>query len=67
MIEPVKELTAAAKAHGCYVLIDGAHAPGVLSIDVEDIGAGISYCQPHLPLCNLTHTLPIRLLHRQLS
>jgi selenocysteine lyase/cysteine desulfurase len=42
MIEPVKELTAVAKAHGSYVLIDGAHAPGVLNIDVQDIGAGIS-------------------------
>src|SRR4051794_18894244 len=39
MIKPVKALTAIAKAHGSLVLVDGAHAPGVLDIDVRDIGA----------------------------
>lgn len=39
MIEPVKELTSICKVKGCkYVLIDGAHAPGHVPIDVEDIG-----------------------------
>jgi isopenicillin-N epimerase len=41
MIEPVKALTAIAKQYGCVVMIDGAHAPGVLDIDVEDIGADL--------------------------
>ncbi len=39
MIEPVKALTRICKAKGATVLIDGAHAPGVLDIDVHDIGA----------------------------
>jgi isopenicillin-N epimerase len=41
MIEPVKELTKLCKAKAplCKVLIDGAHAPGVLDINVCDIGA----------------------------
>ncbi len=39
MIKPVKALTALARAHGAKVLIDGAHAPGVVDIDVADIGA----------------------------
>lgn len=39
MIEPVKELSAICKQHGATVLIDGAHAPGVLDIHVQEIGA----------------------------
>ena len=39
MIEPVKALTFICKAKGLKVLVDGAHAPGVLDIDVKDIGA----------------------------
>ena len=35
----MKELTKLCREHGAIVLIDGAHAPGVLDIDVEDIGA----------------------------
>lgn len=39
MIEPVTELTRLAKTVGSRVLIDGAHAPGVLDISVYEIGA----------------------------
>ena len=39
MIEPVKALTAVVKRFGGLCIIDGAHAPGVLDIDVADIGA----------------------------
>ncbi len=39
MIHPVETLTAMAKAHGSLVMIDGAHVPGVLDIDVLAIGA----------------------------
>lgn len=35
----MKALTKLCKQKGSIVLIDGAHAPGVLDIDVEDIGA----------------------------
>jgi selenocysteine lyase/cysteine desulfurase len=38
MIEPIHELTAICKAAGALVLIDGAHAPGVLDIDIPSIG-----------------------------
>ena len=39
MIEPVVALIKIAKAAGITVLIDGAHAPGVINIDVKEIGA----------------------------
>lgn len=39
MIEPINILTKIAKSFGSLVLIDGAHAPGVLDIDVKDIGS----------------------------
>lgn len=39
MIEPVKVLTEIAKQAGLVVLIDGAHAPGVIDIDVKAIDA----------------------------
>ena len=39
MIEPVKELTTLAHQKQALVLIDGAHAPGVIDIDVKEINA----------------------------
>ena len=39
MIEPVVSLTKLAKSRGITVLIDGAHSPGVIKIDVKEIGA----------------------------
>jgi selenocysteine lyase/cysteine desulfurase len=39
LIEPVQELTVLAKQKNALVMIDGAHAPGVIDIDVNDIGA----------------------------
>ena len=39
VIFPVSELTALCRAAGVPVLIDGAHAPGMLSLDVPSIGA----------------------------
>eukprot|EP01031_Cornospumella_fuschlensis_P038784 gene38784-47163_t len=41
IIEPIEQLTPLARAHGSIVIIDGAHAPGILDIDVESIGADI--------------------------
>ncbi len=39
MIKPIETLTTMAKSHGSLVMIDGAHAPGVVDIDVNAIGA----------------------------
>jgi isopenicillin-N epimerase len=39
LIFPVVELAALARAHGAQVLIDGAHAPGQLDLDVPALGA----------------------------
>ncbi len=39
VIFPVRELTQLCRAAGALVLIDGAHAPGMLSLDVPAIGA----------------------------
>jgi len=39
LIFPVAELTALARARGARVLIDGAHAPGQLELDVPALGA----------------------------
>ncbi|WP_456843689.1 aminotransferase class V-fold PLP-dependent enzyme [Bradyrhizobium sp. USDA 4510] len=36
---PVRELTALCREAGAKVLIDGAHAPGMLSLDIPSIGA----------------------------
>ena len=37
LIEPVKQLTEICHEFGVSVIIDGAHAPGILNIDVTDI------------------------------
>jgi isopenicillin-N epimerase len=39
VVFPVRELTAACRAAGVPVLVDGAHAPGMLSLDVPSVGA----------------------------
>jgi len=39
VIFPVRELTALCRAAGALVLIDGAHGPGMLALDVPSIGA----------------------------
>lgn len=39
MVEPVQALTALAKTKGCVVLLDGAHAPGALDLDIHSYGA----------------------------
>ena len=37
MIEPVKQLTALAHQRRALVIVDGAHAPGVVDIDIQDM------------------------------
>jgi isopenicillin-N epimerase len=39
LVWPVKEIAAAARKRGALVLIDGAHAPGQLELDVPALGA----------------------------
>jgi isopenicillin-N epimerase len=39
IVFPVRELVAVCRAAGTLVLIDGAHAPGMLSLDVPSLGA----------------------------
>jgi isopenicillin-N epimerase len=39
IIFPVRELTTLCRAAGACVLIDGAHGPGMLSLDIPSIGA----------------------------
>jgi isopenicillin-N epimerase len=39
LILPVHRVVAAAKARGIAVLIDGAHAPGMLALDIPSLGA----------------------------
>lgn len=39
MIEPVVELTALAHSYSALSLIDGAHAPGHIPVNVAEIGA----------------------------
>jgi isopenicillin-N epimerase len=39
LVFPVKRLAALARAHGAKVLVDGAHAPGQLDLDIPSLGA----------------------------
>jgi isopenicillin-N epimerase len=39
LILPVAEIAALAHAHGVRVLVDGAHAPGAIALDVPSFGA----------------------------
>jgi len=36
---PVKELISVCRRHGMMVLVDGAHAPGQIDLDLENLGA----------------------------
>jgi isopenicillin-N epimerase len=64
-IFPVKEIVKRAQAAGIAVFVDGAHAPGQLSLNVEDVGADWYAGNAHKWLfapkgCGLLWTSPAR-------
>ena len=50
-IQPLKELIAACKSEKILVLVDGAHAPGMLDLDLPAIGADFYTGNCHKWLC----------------
>jgi isopenicillin-N epimerase len=50
-ILPVKEISARARESGILTIIDGAHVPGHLPLDLEDLGADIYAGNLHKWLC----------------
>jgi len=39
MLLPVKELISICRRHGVMILVDGAHTPGQIQLDLENLGA----------------------------
>jgi isopenicillin-N epimerase len=51
LVLPVKEICAMASAAGILTAIDGAHAPGMLGLDIQDIGCDFYAGNCHKWLC----------------
>ncbi len=52
IIFPVKKLTEIFKSKGIDVFIDGAHAPGMVDLNIEDIGADYYVGNAHKWICS---------------
>jgi isopenicillin-N epimerase len=48
---PVQDVCAAARAAGALSIVDGAHAPGQMPVDLEDLGADVYAGNCHKWLC----------------
>jgi isopenicillin-N epimerase len=48
---PVEEICAAARASGALAIVDGAHAPGQVPVDLESLGADVYAGNCHKWLC----------------
>jgi selenocysteine lyase/cysteine desulfurase len=46
-IQPVKRLSAWARARGIITVVDGAHPPGMLSLDIQQLGCDFYASSPH--------------------
>ena len=51
LVFPVEEICAAARAAGVLAIVDGAHAPGQLPLDVESVGADVYAGNCHKWMC----------------
>ena len=47
IIQPVKEISALARSKGLVSMIDGAHVPGMMALNIKDIGCDMYGASPH--------------------
>jgi isopenicillin-N epimerase len=51
LVLPAEEVCAAAREHGALAIVDGAHAPGQVRVDLGALGAGVYAGNCHKWLC----------------
>ncbi len=51
LIFPVKEIVAAAKAKGLFTIVDGAHVPGHIDLNIKDLDADVYTGACHKWMC----------------